>query len=103
MLRPPSLAVQRPSALAAWVHNLRANPAVTLRLGRRTYVGHAREITDPGELEAARSALCDTVNLVDYGECDLHLKGLPSRSKIIELHRYWFATGVPIVVELDAV
>jgi hypothetical protein len=28
------------------------------------------------------------------------LRGLPSRAKIQELHRYWFDTGIPVVVEL---
>ena len=44
--------------------------------------------------------MCDTVNLFDYGECELHLRGLPTRAKIEELHAYWFDTGVPLVVEL---
>jgi hypothetical protein len=26
---------------------------------------------------------------------------LPTRAKIIELHRYWFDTGIPLVVELE--
>jgi len=40
------------------------------------------------------------VHLIDYGECDLHLRGLPSRTKIKELHRYWFDTGIPIAIDL---
>jgi hypothetical protein len=52
-------------------------------------------------LERARQAICETVNLSDYGECALHLRGRPTREKIKELHRYWFDTGIPIVVELQ--
>jgi deazaflavin-dependent oxidoreductase (nitroreductase family) len=100
MLRPPALAIERPSAVSAWVWNIRANPSVRLRLGRRTFQGIAREITDPAELDQAREAICETVHLIDYGECDLHVRGLPTRSKIKELHRYWFDTGIPIVVDL---
>jgi deazaflavin-dependent oxidoreductase (nitroreductase family) len=100
-LRPPKLAMSRPSAVAAWVWNIRANPNVRLRIRGGTFVGLARELKDPAELEHARAALCETVNLFDYGECDLHLHGLPTRAKIKELHHYWFDTGIPLVVELQ--
>ena len=99
-LRPPELAMSRPSAVAAWVWNIRANPSVRLRIRGGTFAGVARELNEPAELAQAREALCETVYLFDYGECDLHLHGLPTRAKIKELHRYWFDTGVPLVVEL---
>jgi deazaflavin-dependent oxidoreductase (nitroreductase family) len=99
-LRPPKLAAERPSAVAAWVWNIRANPNVRLRIRGGTFAGVARELTERAELEQAREALCETVNLFDYGECDLHLRGLPTRAKIKELHRYWFDTGIPLAVEL---
>jgi deazaflavin-dependent oxidoreductase (nitroreductase family) len=102
-LRPPHLAVHRPDAVQAWVWNIRANPAVRLRIRGGTFSGAAREITDPGEMEHARAAICDTVHPSDYGECVLHLRGLPSRAKIQELHRYWFDTGIPIVIDLKEV
>jgi hypothetical protein len=54
------------------------------------------------QLERARAAFVGTVHLFDYGECDVHLRGLPSRAKIDDLHRYWFETGIPLVVELGA-
>ncbi len=99
-LRPPALASARPSSRAGWVHNLLAEPRVRLRIRGGTFDGLARELTDPEELALARAVMCDTVNLFDYGECDLHLRGLPTRAKIEELHAYWFDTGVPLVVEL---
>jgi hypothetical protein len=68
--------------------------------GGGTFDGIAREITDEDEHERARSALCETVYLGDYGECSLHLRGLPSRTKVQELHHYWFETGIPIVIDL---
>ncbi len=100
MLRPPKLALERPTAVSAWVWNIRSDPRVELRLPGATFNGLARELHDPGELEQAREALCATVTWFDYGECDLHLRGLPTRAKIKELHRYWFDTGIPLVVEL---
>ena len=99
-LRPPELAMTRPSAISAWVWNIRSNPNVTLRIRGGTFAGVARELKEPAELAEAREALCETVNLFDYGECALHLRGLPTRSKIIELHRYWFDTGIPIAIDL---
>ena len=100
-LRPPELAIERPTAVSAWVWNIRANPNVRIHLGLRTYWGTAREIDDPLELERAREAICETVNASDYGECLLHLRGLPTRAKIEALHRYWFDTGIPLVVDLS--
>lgn len=99
-LRPPELAIARPTAVAAWVWNIRANPNVKLRIRGGTFAGVARELTDAGELAEAREALCETVTLVDYFECRLHLRGLPTRSKIKDMHRYWFDTGIPLVIEL---
>jgi len=100
-LRPPALALTRPDAVAGWVWNIRANPNVTLRIRGGTFSGVARELSDPEELVSARETFCETVNLFDYGECDMHLRGLPTRAKIKDLHRYWFDTGVPLVVELS--
>lgn len=99
-LRPPRLAISRPSAVAAWVWNIRANPEVRLRIRGGTFAGVAREIQEQADLEQARETLCETVYLFDYGECDLHLRGIPTRAKIKDLHRYWFDTGIPLVVEL---
>ncbi len=99
-LRPPKLAMSRPTARAAWAWNIRANPNVSLRIRGGTFAGVARELEEPAELEQAREALCETVHLFDYGECDLHLRGLPTRAKIKELHGYWFDTGIPFAIEL---
>ena len=99
-LRPPELALTRPTAVAAWLWNIRANPNVKLRIRGGTFAGVARELKEAGELAEAREALCETVNLFDYAECGLHLHGLPTRSKIQDLHRYWFDTGIPLAIEL---
>jgi deazaflavin-dependent oxidoreductase (nitroreductase family) len=102
-LRPPALALRRPSSRAGWVHNIHADPRVRLRIRGGTFAGVAREIADADELDEARAAMCGKVHLFDYGECDLHVRGLPTRAKIEELHAYWFETGVPLVVELGGV
>jgi hypothetical protein len=99
-LRPPELTKIRPNAVAAWVWNIRSNPNVEVRIRGGTFKGVARELTDPAELAEAREALTETVYAFDYGECTLHLRGLPTRAKIKELHRYWFDTGIPLAVDL---
>jgi deazaflavin-dependent oxidoreductase (nitroreductase family) len=99
-LVPPHVALTRPGAVSSWLLNIRANPRVLLRIKGGSFQGIAREITDPAEREVARSAICDNVYFTDYAEAGLHLRGLPTRAKIKELHRYWFDTGHPLVVEL---
>lgn len=99
-LRPPELAMARPTSVAGWVWNIRHTPRVTLRMRGGTFTGVARELTDPTELARAREAVCTTVNRFDYGECVVHLRGRPTRAKVEQLHRYWFDTGITIVVEL---
>jgi deazaflavin-dependent oxidoreductase (nitroreductase family) len=99
-LRPPHLAMTNPGVAAAWVHNIRANPRVRLRISSGEYRGMAREVVDSGERARARALLCDTVVPTDYGECTLHLRGMPNRTKIQELHRYWFDTGILFAIDL---
>jgi deazaflavin-dependent oxidoreductase (nitroreductase family) len=101
-LRPPKPAIETPLMISAWVLNIRADPRVRLKLGRRTYAAVMREIDTPAELARAREIFCEPVHLVDYGESVLHLKGMPSHRKIRDLHRYWFDTGVPLVAELQS-
>jgi len=100
-LRPPKPAIQTPLKISAWVWNIRANPHVQLKIGRCSYAAVVREIDTLDELARAREIFCEPVYMVDYGECLLHLKGLPSPQKIRDLHRYWFDTGVPLVAELQ--
>jgi deazaflavin-dependent oxidoreductase (nitroreductase family) len=99
-LVPPHVAVDRPGAVSSWLWNIRANPRVRLRIKGGSFEGIAREVTDPAELQVARSVICDSVYLTDYGEAGLHLRGLPTRIKIKDLHQYWFDTGHPVAVEL---
>ena len=85
----------------AWLANVRANPQVRLRIRGGTFAGVAREVGE-SELDEARQAYCETVNPFDYGECLLWRKGRPTRDKVSELHRDWFAEGTPLVVDIGA-
>ncbi|MFE3542966.1 nitroreductase/quinone reductase family protein [Nocardia sp. NPDC059177] len=101
-LMPPNVTLERPAAVNAWLRNVRADPRVTLELRDGTHRGTAREITDPAELATAHALLCDTVVPLDFGECVLHLRGLPSRAKIRDLHAYWLRTGRAVAVDLES-
>jgi deazaflavin-dependent oxidoreductase (nitroreductase family) len=87
-------------APTAWLHNIRANSSVRLRVRGGTFAGVARELREAVELQEAIAAYCETVNPVDYLECALHRRGRATRAKIEGLHRRWFVKGIPLVVEL---
>jgi deazaflavin-dependent oxidoreductase (nitroreductase family) len=88
----------RPSA---WLHNVRANPHVRLRIRGGTFTGAGRELHDPDEQRRAMEAYCGTANRFDYMECLMWRRGRPTRAKIDELHRGWFRDGTALVVELN--
>ena len=85
---------------SAWVRNVEADPRVRLRLRGGTFAGRARRLA-PDEAAPARATFCETLSPMDYLECALHRPGRPTRAKIVELHRRWFDTGTPLVVELE--
>ena len=85
---------------AAWLKNIRANPNVHLRIRGGSFVGVARELRHGAEAQDAMAAYCGTVNPFDYAECMMHRNGRPTRTKIEELHRRWFDSGIPLAVEL---
>ncbi len=87
---------------SAWVLNIRADPHVRLRIRGGTFAGLARELEGDVEMHEARAAYCEAVNPFDYVECTFHRSGRPTRAKIQELHRVWFDTGIPLVIELGA-
>jgi deazaflavin-dependent oxidoreductase (nitroreductase family) len=84
---------------ALWLKNIRANPAVTLRFRRSTLRGIARDPRSDTERYAVNEAFCGSTHPFDYAENMFHRKGLPSRTKIIELHAAWLNGGVPLVVD----
>lgn len=85
---------------AAWFKNIQADPRVTLRIRGGTFAGRARELTDPHEVGGALAAYAGVAGAVDYLACMNWRKGRPTRSKIEDLTRGWFAEGAPLVVEL---
>lgn len=84
---------------ALWLKNIRANPKVTLRFRRDTMSGTARDPQDDAERQAIRDAFCGSTRPFDYAENMFHRKGLPSRTKIIELHTAWLEGGTVVIVD----
>ena len=101
MIRPTPAAMALPWT-AAWMWNIRANPNVRLRLRGGTFAARARELTDEQELQTAREIYCNAVNPFDYVECAFHRSECPTRARIQVLHRSWFDTGIPLVVEFQS-
>jgi deazaflavin-dependent oxidoreductase (nitroreductase family) len=99
MIRPVEHAI-RTRRISAWVLNIRADPAVELRVRDGSFTGLARELTGTADIAQAEEIYCETINPFDYVECLFHRPGRPTRAKIEELHRSWFEHGVPLVVEL---
>lgn len=84
---------------ALWLKNIRANPEVTLRFRRATLRGIARDPRNATERRAIADAFCGKTHPFDYAENVFHRKGLPTRTKIIELHAACLTGGAPIIVE----
>lgn len=86
---------------ALWLKNIRANPRVTLRFRSATLTGVARDPRDGAELQAVGNAFCGRTHPFDYAENIFHRMGLPTRTRIIELHQAWLEGGTPLIVELE--
>jgi deazaflavin-dependent oxidoreductase (nitroreductase family) len=84
---------------ALWLKNIRANPNVTLRFRRETLHGIARDPRNDTERRAVSDAFCGSTHPFDYVENMFHRKGLPTRTKIIELHAAWLEGGSLVVVD----
>jgi deazaflavin-dependent oxidoreductase (nitroreductase family) len=83
-----------------WVRNALANPQVGMRIRGGSFSGRARRPQEH-ELDAARDAYCETVGWFEYLEYTMWRTGRPRTEAIRELHREWFAQGIPLVIELD--
>ena len=86
---------------ALWLKNIRADPHVTLRFRRRTLRGTARNPRNDAERDAIDAAFCARTLPFDYVENMFHRSGLPSRVKILELHKAWLEGGTPLVVDAE--
>ena len=85
---------------AAWLHNVRADPAVQLRIRGGTFTGIARELQDAAERDRAREVYCGRIHVFDRLEYCMHRSGAPDARRIRDLHEHWFAVGTPVVVEI---
>jgi deazaflavin-dependent oxidoreductase (nitroreductase family) len=82
-----------------WAKNVLANPDVKLRLPGGRFSGVARE-AQPEELDEGREAYSADVGWFERFEWRVWRKDRYTPEKSRELHREWFDTGTPIVIEL---
>jgi len=87
---------------ANWLRNVRSDPRVTLRLGRVTLHGVAREVTEESERQWAAKVYIGTIVPSDYTDYITYCWGLPSRRKIEEAHRTWFHEGIPVTIRIES-
>lgn len=72
---------------------------VTLRFRGSTLSGIARDPRDDAERQAVDHTFCGNTHPFDYAENMFHRNGLPTRTKIIELHKAWLEGGTPLIVD----
>ena len=84
-----------------WLRNVRQEPRMGIKLGRRRHEGFAREVTDPAERETALGLYVQSVFPVDYSDYAAYHWGWPTRRKIEEAHRRWFSDGVAVAIDLQ--
>jgi deazaflavin-dependent oxidoreductase (nitroreductase family) len=83
-----------------WARNVLANPEVRLRLRGGRFHGRARELR-PEERDHAREAYSANAGWFERLEYRVWRDDQFTPEKSRELHREWFDTGTPLVVELD--
>ncbi len=84
----------------AWIHNVRENPQVRIKLGRRTHDATARVLTDAGERARAAEIYRPVAGWYDYADYANFVWDVPTRGKLLRTHDEWFGTGTPVVFEL---
>jgi deazaflavin-dependent oxidoreductase (nitroreductase family) len=82
-----------------WARNILANPRVKVRLRDGRFDGRARELR-PEEQDAARDAYGAGVHWFERLEWINWRSDSFSPEKSRQLHRKWFDTGTPLVIEL---
>ena len=87
---------------ADWVANIRANPRVTVKLGRTTYPARARILSDASERARAAEAYHPVAGWYDYVDYANFVWSVPTRSAVLRAHDEWFNKGTPVVFELEA-
>lgn len=86
---------------AGWIKNLRANPAVEIRIRGGRYRGNARDLRDD-ERGHAEALYASFTGPFEYLESLAHLSGRPRRDRIQNMHRHWFRSGLPVAIDLVA-
>jgi deazaflavin-dependent oxidoreductase (nitroreductase family) len=84
-----------------WLRNVRKEPRVEVKIGRRRYSGRAREVGDPAEREAALELYVREVFPADYSDYAAYHWGFPTRRKIQDAHQRWAAEGVMVAIDLQ--
>lgn len=83
-----------------WLHNVREEPMVRVKLGRTTYDAHAREITDPDERRQAADCYRPVAGWYDWVDYANFVWSIPTRGRLLRVHDEWFQKGVPVVFHL---
>lgn len=83
-----------------WLRNIRANPAVRLKLGGTTHEATARVLEDVGERASAADVYRPVAGWYDYADYANFVWSLPTRAKLLRAHDEWFEKGTPVVFEL---
>lgn len=83
-----------------WLHNVRHNPHVRVKLGRRTIDAVARELVGPDERTRAAEAYRPIAGWYDYADYANFVWDVPTRHKLLRVHDEWFARGVPVAFDL---
>jgi deazaflavin-dependent oxidoreductase (nitroreductase family) len=86
----------------SWLYNIRANPEVRVKLGRRTYDATARIIDDPAERQRAFDIYHPVAGVYDYVDYANFVWSLPTKGRLLRAHDSWFERGTPVVFELRA-
>ena len=84
-----------------WVHNIRANPDVRIKLGSKSYDAVAREL-GADERQQASDAYLKLAGWFDYVDYANLNWSLPTREKISRLHAEWFERGTPVVFHVQS-
>jgi deazaflavin-dependent oxidoreductase (nitroreductase family) len=84
----------------AWIANIRARPAVRVRLGTRWFDATARVVTDAGEREQARASYQRIVGWYDYLDYANFTWGVPTRANLLGAYRRWFDEGTLVAFDL---
>lgn len=83
-----------------WLANIRAEPGVTLKLGRTTHAAVARILTEPGEIARSAAIYHPIAGWYDYFDYANFAWSPPTKGNVLRAHDEWFARGVPVVFEL---